>query len=93
MVISNLASIRTNHIYHHIYDFGTIGQIITMGNLVSVPKESNGAVVLEKQIPLGVMCDERIASGFYYSKCFREIQTLLNHPELLEQPPLQVVTD
>lgn len=93
MVISNLASIRTNHIYHHIYDFGTIGQIITMGNLVSVPKERNGAVVLEKQIPLGVMCDERIASGFYYSKCFREIQTLLNHPELLEQPPLQVVTD
>ena len=39
MVISNLASIRTNHIYHHIYDFGTISQIITMGNLEYVIKE------------------------------------------------------
>ena len=42
MVISNLASIRTNHIYHHIYDFGTISQIITMGNLEYVIKERDG---------------------------------------------------
>lgn len=46
MVISNLASIRTNHIYHHIYDFGTISQIITMGNLEYVIKERD-----EKHLP------------------------------------------
>lgn len=93
MVITNLASIRTNHIYHHIYDFGTVGQIISMGNLVSVPKYKQGNLVLEKQIPLGIVCDERIASGYYYSKCFREIQTLLRHPEMLELVPAQVVAD
>jgi len=93
MVISNLASIRTNHIHHHIYDFGTVGMIITMGNMVNLPKEQDGRVVLEKHIPLGIVCDERIASGYYYSKCFRELQTLINHPEMLELPPQQVVTD
>lgn len=93
MVISNLASIRTNHIHHHIYDFGTVSMIITMGNMVNIPKESEGKMVLEKHIPLGIVCDERIASGYYYSKCFRELQTLLNHPELLEAPPKTVVTD
>ncbi len=93
MVISNLASIRTNHIHHHIYDFGTVSMIITMGNMVNLPKEQNGTVVVEKHIPLGIVCDERIASGYYYSKCFRELQTLLNHPEALEEPPQNVVTD
>ena len=93
MVISNLASIRTNHIYHHIYDFGTISQIITMGNLEYVIKERDGKTFAEKQLPLGIVCDERIASGYYYSKCFREIQSLLNHPERLELPPVSVVTD
>lgn len=48
MVISNLASIRTNHIYHHIYDFGTISQIITMGNLEYVIKERDGKTFAEK---------------------------------------------
>ena len=47
MVISNLASIRTNHIYHHIYDFGTISQIITMGNLEYVIKERDGKTFAE----------------------------------------------
>ena len=33
LLISNLASIRTNHIYHHIYEFGTTSIAITMGNM------------------------------------------------------------
>lgn len=93
MVITNLASIRTNHIYHHIYDFGTVGQIVAMGNSEMKPSYKDGEVVLTRQMPLGIVTDERIASGEYYAKCFHEIEKLLAHPELLEEAPLEVNTD
>ena len=93
MVISNLASIRTNHIFHHIYDFGTVGQIITIGNSENRPVFKDGEIKLQKNMPLGVVCDERIASGSYYAKCFHEMQRLLNNPELMEEPPAEVNTD
>lgn len=93
MVISNLASIRTNHIHHHIYDFGTVGSIITMGNMVDIPVQRASGITLEKNIPLGIVCDERVCSGYYYAKVFAEIRRLLAHPELLETPPETVVLD
>lgn len=93
MVISNLASIRTNHIFHHIYDFGTVGQIITIGNSEMRPVSQKGELRLQKNMPLGIVCDERIASGGYYAKCFHEMQRLLSNPRLMEQPPEKIVTD
>ena len=93
MVISNLASIRTNHIFHHIYDFGTVGQIITIGNSELRPSSKNGEVSFERNMPLGVVCDERIASGGYYAKCFHEMEHLLLNPELMEEAPKTVNTD
>ncbi len=93
MVISNLASIRTNHIYHHIYDFGTISQIITMGNMQDVARLRGDRLELERQIPLGIVCDERIASGYGYAKAFHMMKDLLAHPEKMEQPPKEVFCD
>lgn len=93
MVISNLASIRTNHIFHHIYDFGTVGQIITIGNSENKPIIKDNEIQLQKVMPLGIVCDERIASGAYYAKCFHEIEKLLKNPELLEAAPDVVNTD
>ena len=55
MVVSNLASIRTNHIFHHIYDFGTCGQIITIGNSELRPKQKGKEIVFEN--------DNLLASG------------------------------
>ena len=87
LVISNLASIRTNHIYHHVYEFGTTGVIITMGNSREVAKTKNGEVTLEKCMPLGIVMDERICSGSYYALAFRTMKKYLKDPSLLEQPP------
>jgi len=92
-VISNLASIRMNHIHHHVYNFGTCTSILTMGNIQSVPKMKGGQIVLEKMLPIGVVCDERVCSGAYYSKAFAEIKRLLKNPELLESRPETVVED
>lgn len=85
--ISNLASIRTNHIYHHCYEFGTTSVFITMGNTREVPKRKNGEIVFEKCMPLGVVMDERIASGSYFAMAFRKMRRYLRNPELLELPP------
>lgn len=93
MVISNLASIRTNHIYHHIYDFGTTSLVITIGNSREVAKRKGGEIVYEKCMPLGVVMDERICSGSYFAIAFRKMKQLLSNPELLEVPPTQIKED
>lgn len=93
LVISNLISIRTNHIYHHCYEFGTTGVFITMGNLRDVPKRKGDEVVLERCLPLGVVMDERIASGLYFAQAFRELKKYLKNPKLLETPPEEVISD
>lgn len=93
LVISNLISIRTNHIYHHCYEFGTTGVFITMGNLREVAKRKGGEIVFEKCMPLGVVMDERIASGSYFAMAFRKMKKYLADPVLLETPPETVVPD
>lgn len=93
LFITNLASIRTNAIYHHLYEFGTTGIFISMGQ-PEKKVEKNGETVEETKImPLGIVTDERIANGHYYGRCFRELNRYYRNPELLEIPPEQVVKD
>lgn len=86
VLFSNLASIRTNHIYHHVYEFGTTSVGITMGNMREIPRTVKGEIVLERCIPLGVVMDERICSGHYFAQVFSYIKELLNDPHLMESP-------
>ena len=87
LLITNLASIRTNHIYHHVYEFGTTSVAVAMGNLREVPRRTKGGIELERCIPLGVVMDERICSGHYFSKAFARLKEYLSTPTLLEGPP------
>ncbi|MBO7519141.1 MAG: hypothetical protein J6T73_00040, partial [Clostridia bacterium] len=93
LLISNLASIRTNHIYHHVYEFGTTSVGITLGNSREIPKRQGGEIVFEKCMPLGVVMDERIASGSYFATAFRKFRMYLRNPALLETPLENVVED
>lgn len=93
LLISNLTSIRTNHIYHHCYEFGTTSLAITMGNLRDVTKRKGDEITAERCIPMGVVMDERIASGSYFALAFRKLKKYLKNPELLELPPEKVVED
>lgn len=83
-VVTNLASIRTNHIYHHVYDFGTTSIALAMGNLREVPVRAKGEIVFERCMPIGMVMDERIASGAYFALAFRKFKKLLLNPQLLE---------
>ncbi len=87
LVFTNLASIRTNHIFHHVYDFGTMGMVIAMGNNIETPKQKKGEIYLEKEIPFGIVMDERLADGHTYALAFAKIAAYLKDPTLLEVPP------
>ena len=90
LLISNLASIRTNQIYHHVYEFGTTSVAITMGNLREVPRKGKDGIVFDRCIPLGVVMDERIASGHYFAAAFARFRQLLANPAQLETVPENV---
>lgn len=94
MVFTNLASIRTNYIHHHVYDFGTTSMVMAAGNTREVPRRSrDGEIEHVKCLPLGLVMDERIATGYYFSQAFRKMKEYFNDPALLELPPEQILED
>ena len=93
LVFTNLASIRTNHIYHHCYDFGTTSIVMAAGNSREVPRRHSGEIIFEKCMPLGVVMDERICSGSYFAMAFRRMKQYLQDPSLLEGAPAAVLAD
>lgn len=94
LVFTNLASIRTNHIHHHAYDFGTTSVVMAAGNSREVPRRNrDGEIEHVKCMPLGVVMDERIATGYYFAQAFRKMKEYFANPALLEEPPEQILTD
>lgn len=94
LLISNLASIRTNHIYHHVYEFGTTSIGITMGNLREVATRKRGEVVFERCMPLGVVMDERIGSGHDFARVFARFKEYMSDPSKLEgSPKFEIIPD
>ncbi|MBQ8954521.1 MAG: 2-oxo acid dehydrogenase subunit E2 [Clostridia bacterium] len=94
LFISNMASLGMNYIYHHIYDFGTTSIFATMGKTEQkVYRNSDGTCRSKRIMPVGVVIDERIASGGIFARMFSTIVKYLNNPELLEVPPEHIKTE
>lgn len=84
--ITYLKSLGIPGIYHHIYDFGTIGQFIAVGKERRIPvvDEETGEVRAGKVVSLMIVADERICDGLYYARSLRLYRKLLDSPERLE---------
>ena len=94
MFVTNMASIGLPAIQHHIYNFGTCSQFVSIGSVErGVALDAKGNVVRKRLLPLGVVCDERICVGAMYAKMLSIMGRLLNNPEQLEQPPERVLYD
>ena len=93
MMLTNLASIKTNYIYHHAYDFGTCSLTLAMGQLTDIPTVKKGEVVMERCMPLGLVMDERIASGAYFAMAFHYFQKIMADLSVLETPPEEINTE
>lgn len=94
LFVTNLASIRTDTIMHHLYEFGTTGVFISMGKPIKKTYVDDEGNAYEKKImELGIMTDERIANGHYLGRCFRELDRYLRNPEILEEKPKEIKWD
>lgn len=83
LFITNLASINTNHIYHHCYEFGTTSVFLCMGKPIVDPiAQENGK--RRKLMPITAVMDERIATGIEYSRFFAMMVKFLKDPTVLE---------
>lgn len=94
LFMSNMASIKMNSIYHHIYNFGTTSVFFGMGRpTIRVSTDMNGQLKPKRVYPLGCTIDERIMAGAQYGAAFAVLNSFLRHPERLELPPERVLTD
>lgn len=85
--ITNLKSLGINHVFHHIYNFGTTGLFLAMGKEKMVPVvNKDGEIVTEKHMGFGLVSDERFCDGLYYALSLRQMRKILRNPKILETP-------
>ena len=83
LFITNLASIKTSYIHHHCYEFGTTSVFVCMGK--PVPNYMNGDLT-KKMMPLGIVMDERICTGYEYAAFCHDFRRCLRDLTCLETP-------
>jgi len=94
VIITDLGSVGLPAIYHHLYNFGNLPVFIALGSKKKVREPAeNGRVVIKKYIDFKLVVDERICDGFYFSQAFKVFKSLLKNPEVLDEPPGEVIED
>lgn len=83
LFITNLASIKTSFIHHHCYEFGTTSVFVCMGK--PVPNYMSGDLT-KKMMPIGVVMDERICTGYEYAAFCNDFRRYMRLPRMLEYP-------
>jgi pyruvate/2-oxoglutarate dehydrogenase complex dihydrolipoamide acyltransferase (E2) component len=87
ILTSNLGSIKTPSVYHHLNNYGTNSIMITVGTLhkdeILMP---DGTREIRDVVDYGATLDERIADGFYFARSMKLIKHIFAHPELLDVP-------
>ena len=61
------------------------------GHTLKALIEQNGKLPVRTAI--GITADERVCSGAHYARFFADMRRYLDHPELLEEPPVSVRFD
>ena len=91
--ITNLKSLGINHIYHHVYEFGTTGLFIAMGKEKNLPIIKGDDVISQKNMGFSLVCDERFCDGLYFALSLRQLKKFLANPACLEEPLTEKVED
>lgn len=84
--ITNLKSLGINHIYHHVYEFGTTGLFFAMGKEKQVASVQGNTVIAQKEMGFGLVCDERFCDGLYFALSLRKLRRFMQNPSSLEKP-------
>lgn len=75
LLLSNLGSIKTNSVYHHLNEYGTNSVVVTIGTI----REVDG----RKIVDITATLDERIADGFYFARSIQLASYIAGKPEIL----------
>ena len=76
-------SIKTSYTHHHCYEFGTTSVFVCMGK--PVPNYISGDLT-RKMMPIGVVMDERICTGYEYAAFCNDFRRYMRLPQMLEYP-------
>ena len=94
LFFTSMGSLGIPPIYHHLYDFGNLPVFGAFGcKRRAVEVLEDGTIVPRKYIDVKFVLDERICDGYYYATFFKYYRRLLRNPEVLDQPPEEVVKD
>lgn len=94
MIVTSMGSLGIKPIYHHIYDFGNLPVFLAYGKKESVYIfDEDGKPVRRRKIDFKVVTDERICDGFYFASAFKLFKRYVENPELLVEPPEEVIED
>ena len=94
LFFTSMGSLGIPPIFHHLYDFGNLPVFGAFGMKRRANEiNDDGEVVQKKYIDVKFVTDERIVDGFYYATFFKYFRRLIAHPEVLDNPPEEVVRD
>ncbi|MDD6199797.1 MAG: 2-oxo acid dehydrogenase subunit E2 [Firmicutes bacterium] len=94
LFFTSMGSLGIPAIYHHLYDFGNLPVFVAFGRKRrALEVLEDGSVVQRKYVDLKISMDERIADGYYYAAFFKHYKRLLQHPEVLDNPPDEILSD
>ena len=94
LFFTSMGSLGIKPIYHHLYDFGNLPVFGAFGcKRRALEVQEDGSVVQRKYLDLKFVLDERIVDGFYYATFFKYYRRLMLHPEVLDNPPEEVIRD
>ena len=91
---TSMGSLGIRPIYHHLYDFGNLPVFGAFGcKRRAYEVQEDGSVAERKYIDMKFVVDERICDGYYYAAFFKYFRRFIRNPELLDNPPEEVVSD
>jgi len=93
LFLTNMKSLGTDYVYHHLYDFGTLSQFLSMGKERMEAVVENGEIVQRKIMKMGMVVDERICDGLYYAHGIKLGTRFIENPELLKERLEEIVQD
>lgn len=94
LFMTSMGSLGIAPIYHHLYDFGNLPVFGAFGmKRRATEVQEDGTVVLRKYVDVKFVLDERIVDGYYYAAFFKHYKRILQHPEILDRPPEEVLKD
>ena len=94
MYVTSMGSLGIPPVYHHLYNFGNIPIFLAFGRKRrAVELNMEGEAVQRKYVDIKLVLDERITDGFYYASVLKYLVRLMQHPEVLDQPPETVNPD